>query len=234
MNASEESDQQTILGLLDENVPLLMVVCKRCPLDCKELANSMYMLLAEAIREHASELYLRLQSAAGELENEQEEKIFLVALSLMQNQGETMKEQDKSNPKPLEELRDCHMLQLPAFWEIRPHHSNDYARKLNQILSIRRKAPASSLSLQFQSTDREIGTICRNDFILNNLCKDDFTQNIISIQEKTASTIRPKPSLLTPKIQRKHQHADGQRQHYHIRGEHLPDALHHCHQNPDL
>ncbi len=224
MNASEESDQQTILGLLDENVPLLMVVCKRCPLDCKELANSMYMLLAEAIREHASELYLRLQSAAGELENEQEEKIFLVALSLMQNQGETMKEQDKSNPKPLEELRDCHKLRLLAALARRLHSSNDCARKLNQIICNRSKAPASDLSLEFQSTDREFCNICRNDFI----------QNLINIQEKTTSTIRPKPTLHTPKIQRKHQHADGQRQHYHIRGEHLPDALHHCHQNPDL
>ena len=129
----------------------------------------------------------------------------------------------KSTHKPPARPRDCHNLRLLAALARRLHSSNDLAEHLNQILSNRSKAPASDLSLQFQSTDREIRNICRNDFI----------QNTISIQEKAVSTIRPKRSLLTPKIQRKHQHADGRKQHHHWL-EHLPDVSRQCHQNPDL
>ncbi len=224
MNTSEDSPQQSFAELLDDSVQLLMDVYPRCPLVIKVLATPMYLLLAEPIREHASELDLWLQSAADESENEQKETNFLVTCTLIRNQGETMKEEDKSTPKPSSGLRDCHKLRLLAAFMRRLHSNNDLAEHLNQILCNRSKATASDLSLQFQSTDREFRNICRNDFI----------QNIINIQEKSTSTIRPKPTLHTPKIQRKHQHADGQRQHYHIWGEHLPDAPHHCHPNPDL
>ena len=221
MNATEDSSQQTFAELLDDNVQLLMDVYKRCPLVIKALSTTKYLLFAEPIREHASELYLRFQSAASKSENEQKETFFLVVFTLIQNQGETMKEV-KSTPKPPARPRDCHNLRLMAALERKLHSSNDLAEHLNQILSNRSKAPASDLSLQFQSTDREIRNICRNDFI----------QNIISIQEKKASTLRPKPSLHTPKIQRKHQHANERKQHHWL--EHLPDVSRQCHQNPDL